>query len=60
MRWAGTASQSFADGIKLVQGRHHPGGADRHSVRIAPVLVIMGAFAAFAVVPWGTGSSISD
>jgi len=58
--WHGVL-QSFADGIKLLFKEDIiPEGADRMLFRIAPVLVIMGAFAAFAVVPWGPGLIISD
>jgi len=58
--WHGVL-QSFADGIKLLFKEDIiPEGADRPLFRIAPVLVIMGAFAAFAVVPWGNGLVISD
>jgi NADH-quinone oxidoreductase subunit H len=58
--WHGVL-QSFADGIKLLFKEDIiPEGADRPLFRIAPVLVIMGAFAAFAVVPWGHGLIISD
>ncbi len=58
--WHGVL-QSFADGIKLLFKEDIiPEGADRQLFRIAPVLVIMGAFAAFAVVPWGHGLVISD
>ena len=58
--WHGVL-QSFADGIKLLFKEDIiPEGADRPLFRIAPVLVIMGAFAAFAVVPWGQGLIISD
>ncbi len=58
--WHGVL-QSFADGIKLLFKEDIiPEGADRMLFRIAPVLVIMGAFAAFAVVPWGHGLIISD
>jgi len=58
--WHGVL-QSFADGIKLLFKEDIiPEGADRQLFRIAPVLTIMGAFAAFAVVPWGHGLVISD
>jgi NADH-quinone oxidoreductase subunit H len=58
--WHGVL-QSFADGIKLLFKEDIiPEGADRQLFRIAPVLVVMGAFAAFAVVPWGDGLIISD
>ncbi|MGH9321130.1 MAG: NADH-quinone oxidoreductase subunit NuoH [Vicinamibacteria bacterium] len=58
--WHGVL-QSFADGIKLLFKEDIiPEGADRQLFRIAPVLVIMGAFAAFAVIPWGAGLVISD
>jgi NADH-quinone oxidoreductase subunit H len=58
--WHGVL-QSFADGIKLLFKEDIiPEGADRPLFRIAPVLVVMGAFAAFAVVPWGDGLIISD
>lgn len=58
--WHGVL-QSFADGIKLVFKEDIiPEGADRPLFRMAPVLVIMAAFAAFAVVPWGNGLIISD
>ncbi len=58
--WHGVL-QSFADGIKLLFKEDIiPEGADRPLFRIAPVLVVMGAFAAFAVIPWGQGLIISD
>jgi NADH-quinone oxidoreductase subunit H len=58
--WHGVL-QSFADGIKLVFKEDIiPEGADRLLFRMAPILVVMGAFAAFAVVPWGEGLLISD
>jgi len=58
--WHGVL-QSFADGIKLLFKEDIiPEGADRLLFGIAPVLVVMGAFAAFAVVPWGHGLIVSD
>ncbi|HXV61433.1 MAG TPA: NADH-quinone oxidoreductase subunit NuoH [Vicinamibacteria bacterium] len=58
--WHGVL-QSFADGIKLVFKEDIiPEGADRTLFKIAPFLVTMGAFAAFAVVPWGPGLVVSD
>jgi NADH-quinone oxidoreductase subunit H len=58
--WHGVL-QSFADGIKLLFKEDIiPEGADRQLFRLAPVLTIMGAFAAFAVIPWGLGLVISD
>jgi NADH-quinone oxidoreductase subunit H len=58
--WHGVL-QSFADGIKLMFKEDIiPDGTDRPLFRLAPVLVIMGAFAAFAVLPWGNGLVVSD
>lgn len=58
--WHGVL-QSFADGIKLLFKEDIiPEGADRPLFKLAPILVIMGAFAAFAVVPWGDGLVVSD
>jgi NADH-quinone oxidoreductase subunit H len=58
--WHGVL-QSFADGIKLLFKEDIiADGIDRWLFRIAPVLVVMGAFAAFAVVPWGPGLVVSD
>jgi NADH-quinone oxidoreductase subunit H len=58
--WHGVL-QSFADGIKLVFKEDIiPEGADRPLFKLAPVLVMMGAFAAFAVIPWGDGLVVSD
>jgi NADH-quinone oxidoreductase subunit H len=58
--WHGVL-QSFADGIKLLFKEDIiPDGTDRPLFRLAPVLVIMGAFAAFAVLPWGAGLVVSD
>jgi NADH-quinone oxidoreductase subunit H len=58
--WHGVL-QSFADGIKLMFKEDIiPDGTDRPLFRLAPILVIMGAFAAFAVVPWGNGLVVSD
>jgi NADH-quinone oxidoreductase subunit H len=58
--WHGVL-QSFADGLKLAFKEDIiPEGADRPLFGIAPVLVVMGAFAAFAVVPWGDGLLVSD
>ena len=58
--WHGVL-QSFADGIKLLFKEDIIAeGIDRPLFGIAPVLVVMGAFAAFAVVPWGNGLVISD
>ncbi len=58
--WHGVL-QSFADGIKLLFKEDIiADGIDRQLFRIAPVLVVMGAFGAFAVVPWGPGLLISD
>ncbi len=53
--------QSFADGIKLLFKEDLlPKDADRLLFKFAPILVIMGAFAAFAVLPWGDGMVVAD
>lgn len=58
--WHGVL-QSFADGIKLLFKEDIiPEGADRPLFKLAPILVIMGAFAAFAVIPWAPGLVVSD
>jgi NADH-quinone oxidoreductase subunit H len=58
--WHGVL-QSFADGIKLLFKEDIiPLGADRLLFKLAPILVIMGAFASFAVLPWGAGLVVSD
>ena len=58
--WHGVL-QSFADGIKLVFKEDIiPKGADQFLFKLAPFLVVMGAFSAFAVIPWGDGLVVSD
>ncbi len=58
--WHGVL-QSFADGIKLLFKEDIiPEGADRPLFKLAPILVIMGAFASFAVIPWAPGLVVSD
>ncbi len=58
--WHGVL-QSFADGIKLVFKEDIiVNGADRFLFKLAPFLVLMGAFSAFAVLPWHTGLVVSD
>jgi len=53
--------QGFADGIKLLFKEDLiPNGADKVMFKFAPILVIMGAFAAFAVLPWDDGMVIAD
>ncbi len=49
--------QSFADGIKLLFKEDLvPKNADPVLFRAAPMLAIVSAFAAFAIVPWGVRS----
>ena len=51
--WHGVL-QSFADGLKLLFKEDIiVGGADRFLFKLAPFIVVMGAFAGFAVLPWG-------
>ena len=51
--WHGVL-QSFADGLKLVFKEDIiVTGADRFLFKLAPFIVVMGAFAGFAVLPWG-------
>lgn len=58
--WHGVL-QSFADGIKLLFKEDIiVKGADRFLFKLAPFLVVMGAFAAFAVLPWGQNLVVSD
>jgi NADH-quinone oxidoreductase subunit H len=58
--WHGVL-QSFADGIKLLFKEDIiPAQGDAILFRIAPYLVVAGAFAAFAVLPWGEGLVVSD
>jgi NADH-quinone oxidoreductase subunit H len=58
--WHGVL-QSFADGIKLVFKEDIiVDGADRLLFKLAPFLVVMGAFSAFAVLPWYEGLVVSD
>jgi NADH-quinone oxidoreductase subunit H len=58
--WHGVL-QSFADGIKLIFKEDIiPTGADQFLFKFAPFLVVMGAFSAFAVIPWGNGLVVSD
>jgi NADH-quinone oxidoreductase subunit H len=53
--------QFLADGIKLLAKEDIiPAEADRPSFLIAPVLVYVGAFAAFAVIPFGYGLVAAD
>ena len=58
--WHGVL-QSFADGLKLVFKEDIiVTGADRFLFKLAPFIVVMGAFASFAVLPWGDGLVVSD
>ena len=58
--WHGVL-QSFADGLKLVFKEDIiVTGADRFLFKLAPFIVVMGAFAGFAVLPWGDGLVVSD
>ncbi len=58
--WHGVL-QSFADGIKLLFKEDIIVlGADRILFKLAPFVVVMGAFAAFAVLPWGEGLVVSN
>jgi len=58
--WHGVL-QSFADGIKLLFKEDIiPAEGDAILFRLAPYLVVSGAFAAFAVLPWGDGLVVSD
>ncbi|MBI2372318.1 MAG: NADH-quinone oxidoreductase subunit NuoH [Deltaproteobacteria bacterium] len=58
--WHGWA-QSIADGIKLLQKEDIiPAGADRTLFRMAPFIVFVGSFAAFAALPFGAGLIVSD
>ncbi len=58
--WHGVL-QSFADGLKLLFKEDIiVGGADRFLFKLAPFIVVMGAFAGFAVLPWGDGLVVSD
>ena len=58
--WHGVL-QSFADGIKLLFKEDIiVVGADRILFKLAPFVVVMGAFAAFAVLPWGEGLVVAN
>jgi NADH-quinone oxidoreductase subunit H len=58
--WHGVL-QSFADGIKLLFKEDIiPAEGDAILFRLAPYLVVAGAFAAFAVLPWGDGLVVAD
>ena len=47
--------QPMADIVKLLfKEELRPGAADRWLFAIAPILSVTAAFAAFAVVPWGS------
>jgi len=58
--WQGLL-QFLADGLKLLSKEDSlPATADRPIFLLAPVVVFMGAFAAFAVIPFGQGLVAAD
>jgi NADH-quinone oxidoreductase subunit H len=58
--WHGWA-QSLADGIKLLLKEDIiPAAADPFLFKIAPMVVFIGAFAAFVVLPFGADSIVAD
>src|SRR5262245_52230835 len=58
--WHGWA-QSLADGIKLLLKEDIvPAAADSFLFKIAPIVVFVGAFAAFVVLPFGAESIVAD
>ena len=53
--------QFLADGVKLLAKEDIiPAEADRPTFLVAPIIVFMGAFAAFAVMPFGYGLVAAD
>ena len=53
--------QFLADGLKLVTKEDSiPAGADRFLFRLAPYLVVMGAFISFACIPFGKYLLVAD
>ncbi len=61
IRWLGGLAQPIADGLKLlVKEIIIPAGADKFLFVLAPVLTIMPALAAWAVVPFDAGVVLSN
>ncbi|MEW5974730.1 MAG: NADH-quinone oxidoreductase subunit NuoH [Acidobacteriota bacterium] len=58
--WHGWA-QPLADGLKLLQKEDIiPSEADKLLFRLAPIVVFVGGFAAFVVLPFGATAIVSD